>query len=213
VALTVLEEKGYPERAIALAEHRLKLEFDDALAGWLILQYRSRMAYAAALRLQRQRMAQQPSLANYLQLAELARILGQWEEIQPRILQWLADHQHHEVLTEIYLEEQRWREAWNTLAKTSLSEWRYRELAFAVAQESRFAMPHEAIQVFVEHARLNIEAKKRANYHKAVELLQEVRRLYLLIDDERGWLDVMSHIRGEYKRLSALQEELDKAGL
>lgn len=212
-AVAILDQQNKAEIALGLAENRLKNRFDDGLAAWLIQYYREVDNYTRALQLQRQRMLHNPRLGNYLQLKEIALILGQWADIEPRILRWLDEQGHYERLTEIYLEESHWGEAWDALAKTELSDWRYRELAFAVAEQSRFAEPEQAVQIYMEQANIHISAKKRHNYQIAVEYLQEARKLYTLLDRLSEWDLEVEVIRAKYKRLTALQEELTNAGL
>ncbi len=212
-AVIILDQQGKTEIALRLAENRLKNQFDDGLAGWLIQYYRDNDDYTLALQRQRQRMLHNPSLGNYLQLKEIALILGEWADIEPRILKWLVEQDQYERLTEIYLEEYRWTEAWEALAKTNLSDWRYRELSFEVAEQSRFAEPAKAVKVYMEQANTHISAKKRHNYQIAAEYLTEARKLYTLLNRVDEWNLEVDVIRSKHKRLTALQEELTNAGL
>ena len=212
-AVTLLDQQEKTEIALQLAENRLRNRFDDGLAGWLIQYYRDEDDYPRALQLQRQRMVHNPSLGNYLQLKEFAQILGQWSEIEPRIRKWLDEQGHYERLTEIYLEEYRWDEAWEALSKTQLSDWRYRELSLQVAEQSRFAQPEKAVRIYMEQASTHISAKKRHNYQIAAEYIKEARKLYTLLNRLDEWSLEVDVIRSKHKRLTALQEELTNAGL
>lgn len=200
-------------RAIQVAASVLKELFNDVIAGWLVNQYRQDEQFEEALKLQRQRMAQHPTLGNYLQLKELAGIMGRWGEIRPRFLQWLGEHDHYETLTEIHLEEQDWAAAWETLEQTKLSDWRYRDLAFEVAEQSRFAMPGLAIPVYLNRVEDYIQAKTRANYQQAAELLKVVRQMHHQLNQDNQWQETIDGIREKHSRLSALLDELEKAAL
>ncbi|MCI0709116.1 MAG: SWIM zinc finger family protein [Chloroflexi bacterium] len=210
-AAATLTDYGY--NALQMTENVLKTRYDDTIASWLVGQYRAADRYPDALRVQRQRMAQNPGLGNYLLLKELGGIMGQWQDIRPKIMQWLGEKKHYEVLTEIHLEEQDWEAAWKSLGNAGLSEWRYRELEFEVAQQSRFALPQKAIAVYMDRVRENIEAKKRENYQIAVDMLRAVRRMYEQLDKTDTWNATIAEIKEGYKRLSAFQDEIEKAGL
>jgi uncharacterized Zn finger protein len=58
-----------------------------------------------------------------------------------------------------------------------------------------------------------INARGRGNYQAAAGLLARVRDLYRRQDDHDAWLQYITHLRQEYKRLPALQDEMSKARL
>jgi hypothetical protein len=58
-----------------------------------------------------------------------------------------------------------------------------------------------------------INARGRGNYHVAAGLLVHIRDLYRRQDDHDTWLKYITHLRQEYRRLPALQDEMNKAGL
>jgi hypothetical protein len=58
-----------------------------------------------------------------------------------------------------------------------------------------------------------INARGRGNYQAAAGLLVRVRDLYHRQDDHDTWLQYITHLRQEYSRLPALQDEMNKTGL
>jgi uncharacterized Zn finger protein len=219
LAASALAEAGHPEPAIRLAKETLEAGYDRRLAEWLLEQHRARGERETYLQLQRERMQADPSARHYAALEAAAEDLGRWETIRPEIIRWLGDEGHEVLLTRVYLYEQDWDAAWETLERVlarrpaSPFDWERRNLEREVAERSRHARPHKAIPIFVRHAEALIGRRERRYYQAAAGDLLVVRDLYRQIDDEAAWQELIASIRAEYRRLPALQDELDKAGL
>jgi uncharacterized Zn finger protein len=116
----------------------------------------------------------------------------------------------------VYLHDQEWDAAWDTLARMpprSARGWNWSRLDFEVAERSRDARPQKAIPVYIAYARREINARDRNHYAQAVRYLAVVRDLYRQIDDEQAWRGVINGICEEFRRLPALQDELNKANV
>jgi uncharacterized Zn finger protein len=86
-------------------------------------------------------------------------------------------------------------------------------LDLEVAERSREVRPKKAIPVYISHARRAINHRHRESYAQAATYLSIVRDLYLEMDEEDAWFDLIERIRDEFKRLRALLDELNQAGL
>jgi uncharacterized Zn finger protein len=84
---------------------------------------------------------------------------------------------------------------------------------FEVAERSRHARPQKALPVYVDYARREINARNRNHYAQAARYLAIVRELYQQLGDEDAWRGTISGIRGEFRQLPALQDELNEAKL
>lgn len=74
-------------------------------------------------------------------------------------------------------------------------------------------MPERALPVYIKYARHYIERRGRNNYKTTADLLKIVRELYDQLDDIETWETLIAELREEHKRLPALKDELNKAGL
>ena len=71
----------------------------------------------------------------------------------------------------------------------------------------------QAIPIYMDYARREINARDRNHYAQAARYLAVMRDLYQQIDDMEAWRGVINGIREEFRRLPALQDELNKANL
>jgi uncharacterized Zn finger protein len=141
-----------------------------------------------------------------------------WQELRPKIIQQLEAANHYALLTRIYLRDEDWTAAWTALGKVgqrSKSDWGYYSstLDLEVAEQSRFSLPERAIPVYIKYARASIDQRARQYYQQAAEYLVVVRDLYDTIDEYDAWETLIAGIRSEFRKLPALQDELDKADL
>ena len=171
------------------------------------------------LRLQQQWLLTSPDLDSYAALHQTAKALCRWEAIRPEVIARLEKKKDYALLTEVYLYEENWDAAWDTLEKVpshqrTMQFWPdYDTLELLVADKSRFARPERAIPVYVQSARQAIERRGREQYQVAADYLTVVRDLYRQIGDMDAWEELITGIRTEFRRLPALQDELNKARL
>ena len=214
--LPLLTSAGHDDTAVRLAKETLNGQFDDRLAHWLAERYTARGDQNALFDLRLRCMQQNPSESYYVALQQAAEAVGTWESVRPEIIRQLEHVEQFEVLTRVYLHDQEWDAAWDTLAQMPRSPrgWMtWPRLDFEVAERSRHARPHKAIPVYLDYARSEIARRSRNNYAQAARYLAVVLDLYRQLDDEDAWRGVISEVREEFRRLPALQDELNKAKL
>ncbi len=214
--LPALSAAGHDDTAVRLAQETVNSQFDHRLAHWLADRYSARGDQRALLALRRQCMQQDPNEAYYAALKQAAEAVGTWESVRPEIIRQLERSQEYEVLTRVYLHDQEWDAAWDTLARVPRDSVRwpsYKSLDFEVAERSRQARPRKAIPVYVDYARREIDRRSRGNYAQAAAYLAVVRDLYRQLGDEEAWHKLISGTREEFRQLRALQDELNQAGL
>jgi uncharacterized Zn finger protein len=211
---------GYETAAIQLAEETLQTQFDDTLSQWLIERYQKCGDSEAVLRLQHTQMLASPAISYYEQLHQTAAALGRWQEMRPAIIQRLEEQKRFDVLTYVYLYEEAWDAAWEMQEKAARQSlygpdylWGLPSLELEVAERSCHARPRRALEVYLKHARRQIEGRSRQHYQVATDYLSVVRDLHRELGEEAAWEDLIAGIREEFKRLPALQDELNQAGL
>ena len=80
-------------------------------------------------------------------------------------------------------------------------------------RKSRHVRPERAIPVYVKYAQKEIGRRNRKHYAIAAQFLWEVKQMYQQLDNEDAWDKLITEVREEFKRLPALQDELNRAGL
>jgi hypothetical protein len=215
--LPVLAAAGHDDTAVRLARETVNSQFDDRLAHWLAGRYTARGDQNALFDLRLTCMQQNPNEGYYAALKQAAEAVGIWESVRPEIIRQLEDREQFEVLTRVYLHDQEWDMAWDTLARQpqrSSRGWMdYSRLDFEVAERSCHARPRKAIPVYVDYARREIARRNRGNYAQAAVYLAIVRDLYRQLGDEKVWRGLIGGIREEFRRLPALQDELNRGKL
>lgn len=157
-------------------------------------------------------------MRGYVLLKQTAVELGQWAEIYPDVMHDLKDSAPSDILVRVYLEEHEWQAAWDALDKVSSTMRSYYNygseiLELEVARQSINVMPNRAIPVLIRYARHYIDERGRDNYALAASYLSDVCRAYDDMGEFEKWEMLIADIRREYKKLPALQDELNKAGL
>ena len=215
--LSMFVDAGQDDAAIALARETLSAQYGRRLAYWLAERHQVREEHKALFEVRHQIMNHDPSEGAYASLKAAAQTIGVWKETRPEILQDLGRAQRHPILARVYLHDEEWDAAWEVLDKLALTEDRRpywgSSLDLEVAERSRHACPQKAIPVYVKHAHRMIGGRQRSSYQQAAAYLVIVRDLYQQIGQEEAWAALIGDIRTEYRRLRALQDELNKAGL
>lgn len=214
--LSRLEMVGRQEDAIRLARTSLDRQYERGLATWLAERYEARHDDSNLLHVRRLAMQHEPFEHNYELLKAVATRLGQWQTLRPKIINQLQSAKKFSALVAVYLSDEEWEQAWATLEQVppdSYYSWDRSRLMLQVAERSRKAMPRRAIPVYVQQARRLIEARGRDNYAEAAALLGSAKELYLQIDEEGTWRELIRNLKEEFRRLPAFQDELRKARL
>jgi uncharacterized Zn finger protein len=220
LALPHLVDAGRKDEAIRLANVSLRAGFDGRMAQWLAEEYQRSDDRNALFELRLLGMKQQPSEAYYAALKEAAEAIGVWGAVRPDILKGLAEKKEYHILAQVYLYDEEWDAAWQTLEqipkRSPQGIWGWvgsPGFDLEVAARSKEARPHKAIPIFIKYARQQIEGRKREHYSQAASYLSTVRDLYKQIDEQDAWRELIQGIRDEFRRLRALQDELKRAGL
>jgi hypothetical protein len=214
--LPVLSAAGHDDMAFRLARETVESQFDDRLAHWLAERYAARGDRNALFNLGLIGMRQNPSEAYYAALEQAAETVGTWQAVRPEIIRQLKNREQFEALTRVYLHDQEWDRAWDTLARMPRSPrgWmNWSRLDFEVAERSRHTRPQKAIPVYMDYARREINARSRNHYAQAARYLAVARDLYRQSADETAWRSVISEIREGFRWLPVLQDELNKSKL
>ena len=111
----------------------------------------------------------------------------------------------------LYLIKHKRFEEWAALHHTYPSTISYLETCGlkTVLEEA----PHVTLSIFHHYAMQELNQKSRANYKQAVKLWKGMRNAAKKAGKSTFFEDYINVIRTEYKRLRALQEELDKGNL
>ena len=212
-ALDLLIKYGHETSALTLAEEILAESYDYRLADWLIGQYKVGNNKEALFKWQKRQVAERPTIENYREVQTTAQSLGQWDDLRPQIIRDLEVCQDYDVLTRVYLHDGEYQLAWDTLPKVKRDNTYGRSLELEVADASRHALPERAIPVFIRYARQYIDSRGRDNYQRAASLLAKVQQAYDQLGEIETWEILIVDLREEHKRLPALKDELNKAGL
>jgi uncharacterized Zn finger protein len=212
-----LVEAGLADEAVQRVEAKLQGEYDDWLIGWLIQHYGTTDNQAALYRWLWIRFENIMGLQAYQELKTTAQTLNQWESTQAEVLAKVRKEKRYDTLLRIYMHEEQWQKAWDTLPQLIEVQTQYRytlpSLELELARESQEQFPQKAIEVYTKNAYRMIEQRNRSTYAEAADFLVSVRDLYHDIGDGTAWENLIRKIRDEYNRLPALQDELNKAGL
>lgn len=73
--------------------------------------------------------------------------------------------------------------------------------------------PRAAIELYRQYAERLIALRERKNYQEACEYLARMRVLYEKLDEMDGWTRYITALREQNRALSALKDELERAGL
>ncbi len=211
----VFASHDHADLAEALVRERPPTDRDSRLTVWLKERARERGDLAEALALAETLFWQRPTVTGYQELRDLARLLERWNELRTAILARLAGDERYRLLTEIHLEEGEVDRALETVGQVHASAWGWGSgrLSIRVAQAAEESRPREAIRIYVERAEQLIAARGRGNYAEAARYLCRVRDLYHRLDEPKTWETFIAGLREQNRRLRALKDELNKAGL
>jgi uncharacterized Zn finger protein len=211
---------GYADRAEHLIRQRIQgtgKPVDRRLTTWLKERLKQRGDTTGALTLAEPLFWENPHLQGYQEIRALAQQAGQWEHQRPAILKRLHDEQHRALLIRIHLDEGEVAQALQRFKQQP--QQRLRSSSFDATLEVELARmaeaehPHEAIAIYRDKVNRLIAAQGRDNYITAASYLKRLRQLSQRLGEEEQWQNLIDTIRSEYRRLRALQDELNKAGL
>lgn len=86
-------------------------------------------------------------------------------------------------------------------------------LRIEVAKAAKTQYPQESIRLYTEAAVHIMDRRDRGNYSQAAQYLREVRDIYAQMNETPLWNELIADIRERYKKLPALQSELNQLKL
>lgn len=219
--LTDLFARHGQEEAIERVMLERSKKTDDArVLGWLKDRCIARGDHAAALELARKIFRIYPSLEAYQQVRELATRRDRWEAIRPTLRMLLNESPHKDLLPQIYLDDGEIDHALAALKEqphllkpdwVSYDVWENSALKVATAAEA--TRPRQAMEIYQTFAEGLIELQGRQHYRMACELLCTARGLYKQLGEEAEWSRYITALREQNRRLRALMQEMEAAGL
>jgi hypothetical protein len=212
LALNIFVNHRQTELAEKLVTERLPNIKDDRLIDWLANRHKERGDLAGSLALEERLFWKYPNIDKYKTLRKLAKQLNLWNDLHVQIINELEKKHRFDFLITLYLEE---KDAGNALvALEKLPErWGNHELHIEVAQAAKKQYPQEALRIFTKEAERFINYRDRGNYAQAALCLREVRDIYSRVKDIPSWTKTITDIRERYKKLPALQDELNQLKL
>jgi len=212
LALSVFANNKHVEIAEKLVTERLNKVKDDRLIQWLASRFKDRGDLAGSFQLEEKLFWKYPNFDKYKTLRKLAKQLNRWDDLRAKIISELEKKKGFEFLIGIYLDEKDVGNALKTLEKVQ-PHWGYHTLHLEVAQAAKKQYPQEAIRLFTNEAERFINYKNRDSYSQAAICLREIRDVCRQINDIPSWNKTIADIRERYKRLPALQDELNRLKL
>ncbi|HEV2457202.1 MAG TPA: SWIM zinc finger family protein [Ktedonobacterales bacterium] len=216
----LLRERGHGAVAENVVRKRARTSQDPSLANWLKERAKESGDLDEALALAETIFWRTPSVSGYQEVRALARQVGTWEKVRDGIIAHLTKDGRYALLTELHLLEGQVDEALAALMRVkgpAAGDYYYAygafDLAVRVARAAEETRPAEANALYLAEVGKLIAAQGRERYATAAGYLVRVRALYARTGDEAAWQRLIAELRERNKRLRALQDELNKAGL
>lgn len=211
---------GYGDMAEQLLWKRCTQTKDTRVVQQLLTWVQERGDFNAALELALQVFQMRKHVEHYQQLRAVAQSAERWPEIQTQVLDQLSAENQHALLIEIYLAETRIDDALKELRtleqsrrSETLSFHMPSSLSLKVARAAEAERPEAAIEIYVNEARHLIARRGRGNYNEAARHLVRVKNILQELDKQKQWNAFITQIREDNRRLPALKDELNRAGL
>jgi uncharacterized Zn finger protein len=203
---------GHGEKAAAYMAEQLAHERHTAsYRPWLAHYSEEHEEPHAALALWRLQFEERPRFDTYQELRRLAGELGTWAGLRPTLLRTLDPLRQASLQLEIALNEG--DVAWALKIAAQPGALLGHESRIRAARAAEADHPEAAIRLYCTETERLIAAQGRASYIVAVEHLLRVRDLQRRLGEEAAWEAYVSHLRQDHRRLRALREEIDRAGL
>ncbi len=186
---------------------------DTRIVDQLLVWAREEGDTDMAFRLAQRRFEMQPDLESYKVWREIGRERGDWESVRGEILHHLQQKGMWHLLVEIFLDEKAYDDAIAAFRSWRQSSWGNIHFMVRVADALADARPQAALEIYAEAVEQWVAQRKRPSYAEAARLLKRIRDILIRQGEARVWEELIASFRQRYKRLPALQDELNKAGL
>jgi len=210
----VLVSAGRAEMARRLVRKHLGGSNTRRLLAWLRDEALGRGDLGGAVSYAERLFVEVPSLEEYRALCALGQRAGHWDRLRSEVVSILAEKGKRELLIQVHLLEGQVGEALTLIKEArdgqqSLPTHIVAEAAEKIEQEK----PREALDLYLGLARDLIEQRGRTSYAQAARYLKRARYLCRRIGEPEMWNQVLEEIVQNNRRLRALREELQAAGL
>lgn len=195
-----------------LVIERLEQIKDTRLLEWLSEKLKERGDLAGSLQLEERLFWRHPNIDQYKKLCKPAKQLNRWDELRAQIVAELEKKKDFGLLINIHLHDKEVGLALATLGRLP-EQWMAHSLRIEVAKAAKTEYPRESIRLYSEAAVRIMDRRDRGNYSQAAQHLRQVRDIYRQLDDTQTWDKLITDIRERYKKLPALQAELNKLKL
>lgn len=217
-------QHGQDSAVLHMMHERAKQTYRPLIPQWLKDYYMTRNNNAAALEIIELIFREQPRLADYQDMRELATPLGSWETMRSELLAFLETSKATYTLVEIALDEGDLDRALELLKvekspnQNQNDEWTYNYglgygIALKAAELAEEIQPHASIDIYQQHIEHLIAQRGRGSYQAACSYLAKIRTCYEKLGETEKWTDYIALVRKQNSRLYALKEELAAAGL
>jgi len=205
---------GQGDLAKDMVRERAGTSKDSRLTAWLKVKAEADGELSEALACAETLFWHRPSEAAYAEMRRLALDLNRWTEVRAACLDRLTDERNWAMLTEIHLLESEIDRALQTLSELSRQpRWGRDTLSLKVAQAAEESRPRDAIRLYLAEVERLIAGKSRGSYAEAANLLLRVRAVYQQMGEEQAWRTVIADLREKNRRLPAMKDEFNRAGL
>lgn len=216
----LFERHGQGAAVEPMLLERGKKAGDVRLLTWLKDRYVARGDDAAALELARRVFRLHASLEAYQDVRALAERRDRWEALRPTLLMQLTREHDGALLVAIYLDDGEIDLALDAVQEQPgllRPDWVtydvWNNLAVRVARAAEATRPRRALEVYRAFAEGLIGLQGRGHYQLACQLLARARDLSGGLGDEAAWAGYITALRENNRRLRALMQEMDAAGL
>jgi uncharacterized Zn finger protein len=209
---------GQKEMAEQLVLDFLKERSDFQSLRWLKKFYQDNEKQEQALKYALKVFYASPQFSYYQDVRDLAEPLEQWTRVRQDILEHLSDL-HYSLLLEIYLDEKDLVRAIDVFNQHLLrgqglfKDIHYTLLDLRLASEARHKHPLIALKIYQDAVQELVEERNRENYQKACDYLKLIRSIYKDLQQEEGWEIYFKTFMQAFRRLKALKDEIQRAGL
>ncbi|RZM82797.1 SWIM zinc finger family protein [Leptolyngbya iicbica] len=203
---------GEVDRALAFVQHFAQTEARSYVyQEWLTQFYQNHGSPEQFIAVQAELLQTRFTLEGYRTLQVQADPLGQWDTLRQSLLTQLESQNRLGHLIDIALWEQDWEMALYNLQQCTC--WQRAAHIAPVAAAISTDQPGTAIALYQELITAAIEQRGRENYRRAAQYLTAMKPLFAQVDRAAEFIEYVEQVRSQHKRLPALQQELDTAGL
>ncbi len=206
-------EGGHADRAYELVLERSRTSDDTRFLEWLRAWHERRGEFKEAFDYSVTLFWRRPYIETYKEMRRLGEKTSGWQAKRETVLTVLNQREHYALLTEIYLLHGAVDAALGSLGQMERVGRSSNQLSLAVARVAERSRPEEAIRLYRDQIERLIEARGRPNYAEAAQHLVRVQDLCEMLGQIDEWESYVWGLSERHKRLRALKEEMDRAGI